>query len=100
MTNLVNDIHAGIIDEVCELGFEAVEVVEDCFLKASAFGFDCWFNRVAFDDLKDLLFSDEHGRSHMVMILFHAGGATASIFPHAAVCRTEGCYLLTVLAFV
>lgn len=99
MANLVDDIHAGVINKWHELCFKLIKVVEDSLLQASTL----WFcDRIYIEfsyQIQRLLFTDEDCWPHMVMIFFYARAAPARLFPNTALASAEGGYFLPVLAF-
>lgn len=98
MANLIDDVHAGIVNKISELGLEEVEVIEYSLLKGPAFRLDTRIDVVAFNHAMSFFLCDEYGRPHVVVILFHAGVAATGLLPHTALSRTKVAYLLPVFA--
>ena len=97
---MIDNIFANRIERISELGLNNIEVVIDGLLKRSAFRLNTAIHGIFFNYWNDILFVEEVGGAHVIMVLFDAGFATSCLLPNTAIRSTEYRYLLTVLTLI
>ena len=99
MTDLVDDVHASVVNKRYKLSLKQIEVIKNCLLQASTFWLSDRIDIKFFYQTLSLLFADKYRGPHMIMILFYASVTTTSLFPHTAFTSTKSCNFFAVLTF-